>query len=144
VTAAHDRRLVAAAQAAVTAGMDAAQQYHEAAGRAPGQGALVALPVPASGAATGEGYGVPAGVPAIRPVVRPSPVPSYADLTVGGIGPGGYHGNTSGASGALEGVPVPSVRSDSLVYIPVSSPATPKPSLGSRLRSALRTLWSRS
>jgi hypothetical protein len=141
VTAAHQPELVAAAEAAVAAGMAAAQQYHEAAGRAPGQGALVALP--SDPGVVGESYNVPPGVPAFRPQVRPRPVVEYAGITVGGIGPGGYHGNTSGASGALEGVPVPSVRGDSLVYIPVSSPATPRPSLGSRLRSALRALWGR-
>jgi hypothetical protein len=140
VTAAHEPALVAAAQAAMTTGMAAAQQYHEAAGRAPGQGALVALP--ADPGTVGESFNVPSGVPAIRPQVRPRPVVEYADLTVGGIGPGGYHGNVPGqVSGALEGVPV--ARGDSLVYIPVSSPATSRPWLGSRLRSALRALWRR-
>jgi hypothetical protein len=121
--------------------MAAAAEYHLAAGARPGQGALVAMP--SAPGVVGESYNVPPGVPAIRPQVRPRPVVEYADLTVGGIGPGGYHGNTSGASGALEGVPVPSVRGDSLVYIPVSSPATSRPSLGSRIRGAWRALWGR-
>jgi hypothetical protein len=143
MTAAHDRRLVAAAQAAVAAGMAAAQQYHEAAGRAPGQGALVALP--SDPGVVGESFNVPPGTPAIRPSVRPAVQPQYADLAVGGIGPGGYHGNASGASGALEGVPAPSVRGDGIVYIPLSSSpvSAPKSSLGSRLRGAWRALWGR-
>jgi hypothetical protein len=104
------------------------------------QVALQALP-----GQVGESYDLPAGVPAIRPAVRPVAQPKYADLAVGGIG--SYHGVTPGqSSGALEGVPVPSVRSDSILYIPVSSSSpvsAPKSSLGSRLRSALRALWRR-
>jgi hypothetical protein len=117
--------------------------YHQAAGARPGTGAQVSLD--ADPGVVGESYNVPASTPALRPSVRPAPVPQYADLAVGGIG--SYHGVTPGqASGALEGVPVPSVRGDSLVYIPVSSSSpvsAPRPSLGSRLRGAWRALRGR-
>jgi hypothetical protein len=142
MTAAHQPELVAAAQAAVTAGMAAANEYHQAAGRTPGVGALVALPTEPG--VVGESYNVPAGMPAVRPAVRPTVQPQYAALTVGGIGPSGYHGTGPGSQGgALEGVKVPFRRSDSLVYIPVSSPATSRPSLGDRLRGAWRALCGR-
>jgi hypothetical protein len=136
-----DSREVAAAAAAQQLGEATAAAYWQAAAATPGAGALVALPS-APGVA-GESFNVPSSTPAIRPQARPVAQPQYADLAVGGIGPGGYHGNTSGASGALEGVPVPSVRGDSLVYIPVSSPAASRPSLGDRLRGAWKALWSR-
>jgi hypothetical protein len=128
------------AAAAVTLGEAAANAYWQAAMATPGQGTLVSLL--ADPGVVGESYNVPAGQPAIRPQVRPRPVVEYADLAVGGIG--SYHGVTPGqASGALEGVPVPSVRGDGIVYIPVSSPATSRPSLTDRIRSAWKALRSR-
>ena len=118
-----DSREVAAAAAAVALGESAAAAYWQAAMLTPGMGAQVA---------------------AIRPQVRRRPVVEYADLTVGGIGPGGYHGNLPRqASGVLEGVPVPSVRSDSILYLPASSPRTRRPTLTARVRNAWRALWSR-
>jgi hypothetical protein len=136
-----DSRDVATAAAAVQLGEATAAACWQAAMAVPGMGTLVSLP--SDPGVVGESYNVPASTPASRPAVRPVAQPQYADLTVGGIGVGGYHGNTPGqASGALEGVPV--TRGDSLVYIPVSSPAASRLSLGSRLRSTLRALWSRS
>jgi hypothetical protein len=134
------REQVAAAAAAQQLGEATAATYWQAAAATPGAGALVAMV--ADVGTVGEGYNLPAGTPAIRPAVRPVAQPQYADLSVGGIGPGGYHGTDPGqASGALEGVSV--ARGDSLVYIPVSPPAASRPSLGSRVRSALRALWRR-
>jgi hypothetical protein len=132
---------VATAAAAVRLGENAALAFWTAAAARPGAGALVSLT--GDPGTAGEGYGVPPTVPALRPAVRPAARPQYADLIVGGIGPGGYHGNAPGqASGALEGVPV--ARGDSILYIPVSPPAASRPSsLGSRLRGAWRALWGR-
>jgi hypothetical protein len=138
MTAAHQPELVAAAQAAVSAGMKAANEYHSQAGRVPGVGAAVSLPVPASGAATGLNFSLPADVPAIRPAPPRQSAPMVvADPVVGGItyvGPGGQ----------LDGSRLPSVRGDSLVYLSASRPSTEsRPSLGDRLRGAWRALFGR-
>jgi hypothetical protein len=127
---------VAAAEAAVVAGMAAANEYHEAAGRTPGVGVAVALPVPASGAATGLNFDLPPDVPAIRPSPPRSTDPMVvADPVVGGVA----HVGPSG----LLGRP-PAMRTDPLMYVPLSSsPQTPRPSLGGRLRGAWRALWRR-
>jgi hypothetical protein len=91
----------------------------------------------------GEAYNVPAGTPAIRPQVRPEPIVAYASPVVGGVGPSGYHGTAPGsAGGAPEGVPVPSLRSDPIVYVSGRLPSA-RPSLGDRLRGAWKALWGR-
>jgi hypothetical protein len=139
VTAAHQPELVAAAQAAVTAGMAAAAEYHQAAGARPGVGVPVALPSAGGplGPVIGLNFDLPPDVPAIRPAPRPaSPAPAAVDPVIGGaahVGSGGLLGQS------------PSLRSDPIRYIPLSSSpvSAPRPSLGDRLRSALRALWRR-
>jgi hypothetical protein len=125
----------AAAAAALNAGQAASDEYHAAAAAMPGVGALVALPVPASGAATGDAFNVPPGVPALRPVPVVPDIPVYADQTVGGV-------TYVSAGGVLDGsTAVPFMRSsDAVVYVPASNP---RPSLPDRLRTAWRALTGR-
>ena len=136
-----EREQVAAAAAAVALGEDTATAYWQAAAQRPGVGALVALQ--STPGVVGEAYNVPAGTPAIRPQVRPEPIVAYASPVVGGVGPSGYHGTAPGSTGgALEGVPVPSLRSDPIVYVSGRLPSA-RPSLGDRLRGAWKALWGR-
>jgi hypothetical protein len=89
MTAADNPALVAAAAAAIEAGMEQANQCHESAGRSPGQGLQVALPsypYPHLPPVQGLGFDVPADQPALRPAPKPTLVPDYsAEPIVGGV-----------------------------------------------------------
>jgi hypothetical protein len=125
--------LVSLAREAQRVGEAVAAASMAAAQATPGLGFQVALPTPASGAATGEGYSLPSSTPALRPVAHVGAQPSYGSPLVGGQSFGGSVGFLDG----LEGVqmPVPAYR-----FVPVSSPSRP---LLDRIRAALGVLLGR-
>lgn len=135
---------VAHAAAAQLLGETVAEAQWQAASLTPGLGALVALPTPASGAATGEGYNVAPSVPALRPVSHVSAQPTYGSPLVGGQSFGG----SVGAQDAREGVPIPSpvYRSSpsptapGVLFVSASGPRTP---LIDRIRAAFGVLLGR-
>jgi hypothetical protein len=133
---------VAHAAEAVQLGMAVAEATMAAAADAPGKGFQVALPAPASGAATGEGYNLPDSTPALRPVAHVSAQPTYGSPLVGGQSFGGAVGFQT----AREGVPMPAYRSSpspatpGVVFVSASSPRAP---LLHRIRDALGVLLGR-
>jgi hypothetical protein len=137
-----------AAAAAVTAGMELAEQYWKAAAAAPGKGLAVALPsVPdAQGRRPqGLGFDLPDDVPALREPERPRLVPDYASPVVGGAA---HHALGSGAPAGMDGVAWPAgqtqpssvaSRTSTVQYVPASSRQT----WVSRLREAWDALLGR-
>jgi hypothetical protein len=140
MTAADNPALVAAAAAAIEAGMEQANQCHESAGRSPGQGLQVALPsypYPHLPPVQGLGFDVPADQPALRPAPKPTLVPDYsAEPIVGGV----EHVGRQGVPGHLDGIAWPSARTSSVVVVRASTPCE---STLSRLLGAIRRMLGR-
>jgi hypothetical protein len=141
MTADHEPELIAAARAAVEAGMQQAMAYHGAAGQAAGIGAEVSLPSTPSAAGPVKGLsfdtpGDPAPAPG-NPKIKL--VPDYASDVVGGAL---HHGSPAARTQWPAGTTVtvlPGARS-SLAYVPASS----TPTWRSRLREAWDALLGRS
>jgi hypothetical protein len=142
MTADHDPALIAAAAQAVEQGMAVSEAYHEAAGRAPGQGLQVALPSwpdPRTGLRPqGLGFDIPDDAPALRQPERLKLVPDYsASLIVGS--PAATAARSDGWPAGTSITVLPSARASSVVFASASS----QPTWRSRLREAWSVLTGR-
>jgi hypothetical protein len=133
------------AAAAVTAGMEQAEQHWTAASQAPGRGLPVALPsVPDSQGRRPQGLGfdLPDDVPALRKPERPRLVSDYgAAPAVGGML---HHAAQPGSSSGLDRVAWPTgpaqpssvaSRTNSVMYVPGHA-------VNHGWRTRLREAWS--
>jgi hypothetical protein len=136
MTAADQPELIAAAAAAVEAGMEQAQLYQEAAAARPGQGAEVRLP--STPGVVGLSYdtpGDPAPMPG-RPQIKL--VPDYASDVVGGAShPAGGPAASAQWPANTNVTVVPGALS-SLVYAPASTPVDSWPK---RIAAALKKIF---
>jgi hypothetical protein len=140
MTAADNPALVAAAAAAVTAGMEQANQYHASAAANPGIGMKVRLPsVPGTVGLSFDTPPEPAPMPG-RPAIKLTP--NYASDVVGGAL---HHGSPSVPTARSDDWPPNTTiavlpRSSSVQFVPASTPAE---SVVSRVIGAIRRMLGR-